>query len=82
MYDCGFVGMNLEMVWIVVISEQFLVFFEFIVIVIIIILVFLCKKVGKEEDRRMRKIERKRQLEIGQRKSNSNDVWFVNLRKE
>lgn len=68
MYDCGFVGMNLEMVWIVVISEQFLVFFEFIVIVIIIILVFLCKKVGKEEDRRMRKIERKRQLEKEQKK--------------
>lgn len=82
MHDRGSAGMNPEMVWIVVISEQFPVLFELIVIVIIITLVSLCKKAGKEEERRMRTTERKRQSEIGQRKSNSNDVWFANSRKE
>lgn len=68
MHDRGSAGMNPEMVWIVVISEQFPVLFELIVIVIIITLVSLCKKAGKEEDRRMRKTERRRQSEKEQKK--------------
>lgn len=68
MHDRGSAGMNPEMVWVVVISEQIPVLFELIVIVIIITLVSLCKKAGKEEDRRMRKTESKRQQEIGQKK--------------
>lgn len=82
MHDRGSAGMNPEMVWIVVISEQFPVLFELIVIVIIITLVSLCKKAGKEEDRRMRTTERKRQSEKEQKKAKGNDVYFTNSRIE
>lgn len=77
MYDCGFVGMNLEMVWIVVISEQFLVFFEFIVIVIIIILESRKGRRQKNEKDRKKEIVRKRIEKV-----KGNDVQFINLRIE
>ena len=44
MHHCGFAGMNPEMIWVVVISEQFPVLFEFIMIVCIIAFISLLRK--------------------------------------
>lgn len=69
MHDRGSAGMNPEMVWIVVISEQFPVLFELIVIVIIITLESRKGRRQKNEKDRKKETVRKRT-----EKAKGNDV--------